>query len=182
MQTCSLRSLLRGIPLILIGLFVVVAVTYYFHFPLLQTEAEIKLVSPKLITATILPLSQNLGLGNKIPLLKQFIDNTAMLTQQLNAIQARDLSRQMGTEFRENETVLDGFSRYLNQQINQFIGPYREYISIGLAVALFLFLMGLLIPLRWLVILVAMAIWKLLVIFRLAKIKIANRPVEVVNF
>ena len=176
------RSLSRGIPLILIGLFLMVTVTYYFYSPLLKEEAEIKLVSPKMITTVVLPLIQNKVLSDNIPILKPLTDNSKMLTQKITAVQARDLSQQMGVEFKKNETMFDGLSRWLNQQINQFIGPYREYISIGLAVALFLFLMGLLILFRWLIVLIAWIIWKLLIIIHLVKIVTTDHPVEVVNF
>ncbi|MFC1700612.1 hypothetical protein ACFLZ0_00480 [Patescibacteria group bacterium] len=61
------------------------------------------------------------------------------------------------------EKQKDFLYELISQNINNFIEPYEEYLSIGLAISLFFILKTLSVPFMWLVIFVSWLIFKLLV-------------------
>jgi hypothetical protein len=158
------RSATRGIGLILTTAIIIISLAYYFNSPLLKPEKEVK-VPDWMVSTVIVPASKMLPISSK----------------EL-AEQSENLSKQFGIEIKGDEELPELFERIVNTKMNEYLGPYRKYISIGLAFGLFFALRAVMIPFGLLVLLLAGVTIKILEVLKVVQIKKEQKELDVVSF
>lgn len=134
------KILRRGLPSILTGLALVIAVAFYFSPLALQSQDQIRLPRP-LFNIIIQPI-------------------TKIFEEQVPISQ---LSEQFGINLEGNEKFEDILYQVVNQEINKYGQPYQQYFPLGLALGIFFALKTIGFLFGWLVILLSWLIFKVLV-------------------
>ena len=137
----QVNKILRlGLPSILTGLALIIAAAFYFSPLALQSQDQIRLPRP---------------LFNIIiqPIIKTF-EGQVPISQ---------LSEQFGINLEGNEKFEDILYQVINQEINKYSQPYKQYFPLGLAVGIFFALKTIGFIFGWLVILLSWLIFKVLV-------------------
>jgi len=134
------KILRRGLPSILTGLALIIAAAFYFSPLALQGQDQIRL--PRPIFNIILQ-----------PIVKIFEEQ----------IPISQLSEQFGVDLEGNEEIGDILYQVINQEINKYSQPYKQYLPFGLAIGVFFALKAIGVVLMWLVILLSWLIFKILV-------------------
>jgi hypothetical protein len=137
-----------GLPTVLTGLALVMAMAYYFSPLALQGQDQIR-VPRFLFDIVVQPMAKTLE--EQIPI-SQF-------------------SEQFGISLKGDESFQDVLYQVVNQEINKHGQPYRQYFPLGLALGIFFALKVVSIPFKWLVILLSWLIFKILVSIGAIKIQ-----------
>lgn len=141
------KILRKGLPLVLTGLSLMIAVVYYSSPLALRGQDEIKIPRP-LFDA----ISQSV----------------------INIVGGQDFSSQLGQPVGDSlivdEEISDMLYKGINQEINRYGGNYKQYFPFGLALGVFFAVKAISIPFMWLVILLSGIIFKFLVALGAVKI------------
>ncbi len=142
------KILKRGLPFVLTGLALVIAMAYYFSPLALSGQNEITIPRPlfdKLIDPVLEILKNQVPVNQFEQIVGQFGIN---LDTEINFV---------------NQEVKDNIYQSLNKEVNKQGQVYIEYLTFGLAIGLFFALKVLGIPFMWLTILLTWLIFKILV-------------------
>lgn len=96
-----------------------------------------------------------------------------LISQNQKTLEAgkKSLSSALGMEIKGEETMKDVLFRLLNKQLVIITKPYQEYISIGFVLVIFLTLLTVNLPYRWITGFFAWIIFKIFVLLGMAKIQ-----------
>ena len=147
----------RGLPSILTGLSLIIATAYYFSPLALHGQNQIQIPRP-LFNIIVQPIMTT-------------IEKQVPLSQ---------ISEQLGIPLEENieissEQLQGHLYQSINQEINRYSQPYKQYFPFGLAVGFFLVLKTISVFFMWLIVLLSWLIFKILV--SLGAIKIQEQAV-----
>ena len=142
------KILKKGLPFVLTGLALVIAAAYYFSPLALQGQNKIRI--PRFLFDVIAQ-----------PITKTFEEQ----------IPVSQFSRQLGVDLKSDENFQDVLYRAVNQEINKYSQPYKQYFPLGLAIGVFFTLKLIGLPFMWLVILLSWLIFKVLVSLGAIKIQ-----------
>ena len=147
----------RGLPSILTGLSLIIATAYYFSPLALHGQNQIQIPRP-LFNIIVQPIMTT-------------IEKQVPLSQ---------ISEQLGIPLEENieissEQLQGHLYQSINQEINKYSQPYKQYFPFGLAIGFFLVLKTISVFFMWLIVLLSWLIFKILV--SLGAIKIQEQAV-----
>ncbi|OQX71501.1 hypothetical protein B6D52_01290 [Candidatus Parcubacteria bacterium 4484_255] len=151
------KSCFKGLSFVVLAISLLLAVIYYFN-PLLTINQQALEIPPQVFKPLV-------NLSNEI------------LSNSLSA----GLS-QTGLINLENQGIEVEIAKMVNQELKEFIGPYSQEISIGIAVALFLVLRFVGMILGMVSIIMARIIFYILFVCKVVKIDFKMKPVEVIKF
>ena len=151
------KTCFKGLSFVVLAMSLLLAVIYYFN-PLLTIDQQVLQVPPQ-VFRPLVNLSNEI-ISNSLP---------AGLSQ-------------TGLINLENKGIEDELAKSVNQGLKEFIGPYSQEISIGVAVALFLALRFLGMILRIISIILARIIFYILFVLKIARIELKNKEAEIISF
>jgi len=167
----------RGLPRLLTVLFILVALVYYFS-PHPAQIAKRKIEIPRATFNTIIKPFESL-IAERLP--EGINDLDAEATQILTAKEIKELKDKYGIEIKNGDTLKDFIYQLVNYQLNSAPDPYKKFIPIGLAIALFLSLKIVSLIYVPLAILFSWLIMKILLALKFANIKTETKEVETVK-
>lgn len=167
----------RGLPILITALILMISLVYYFSPSLAQTKQRELRLPRKTFNLVIEPLE---GL-----ILERLEGEIASLDVEARKIltpeQIQELEQKYSIKIEQDETIKDFLYKLVNFQINNAAGPYKRFIPIGLAVALFIGLKILSLIYIPLVVLFSWLALELLVLLGFVKKEIETREVETVK-
>lgn len=167
----------RGFPRLLTGLFIVVALVYFFSpHPIEIGKREI-IIPRETFNSLITPFERLIA--ERLP--EGVNDLDAEAVEFLTPQQIKELEDKYDIEIKQGETLKDFIYKLTVYQINVAPDPYKKFIPIGLAITLFLFLKIVSFIYIPFVILFSWLIMKILLVSKFAKIKIETKEVETVK-
>jgi len=167
----------RGLPIFITVLCVLISSVYYFSpHPADIAKGEIKI--PRKTFDTITTPLESLILA-RLP--KETLSLDANVKEILTDVQMKELKERYNIEITETDTIRDFVYKLMIYQVNDARGPYKKFIPIGLAIALFLalkivslFYVAIVIMLSWLAL-------KILIVLKFVKTEIETKEVETVK-
>ena len=151
------KSCFKGLSFVILAVSLLLAVIYYFN-PLLTIDQQVLEIPPE----TFRPI---VDLSNEI-----LLDSLPVGLSQAGLINL------------ENQGIEIELAQSVNNALEEFIGPYSQEISIGLAIALFLILRFIGMILRIISIIIARIIFYILFICKATKINSQMKSIEVIRF
>jgi len=167
----------RGLPRLLTVLFIVVALVYYFS-PHPAQIAKRKIEIPRATFNMIIKPFESLII-ERLP--EGINDLDAEATKILTQKEIKELKDKYGIEIKPGETLQDFIYKLVNYQLNSAPDPYKKFIPIGLAIALFLSLKLVSFIYVPLMILFSWLIMKILLASKFANVKTETKEVETVK-
>lgn len=166
----------RGLPLLVTGLILVVAMIYYFS-PSLMEMKQIELsISQNNFKLVIKPLERLIG--EKLPEGMTLDTDVNMF---LGKEELKELEKNYGIKVEKGDTGKDVLYKLVNYQLNNVTGPYRKFIPLGLAIGLFIVLKIVSIIYVALVILLSWLILKILTAVKFVRLEKETKEVETVK-
>ncbi len=141
------KILRKGLPLVLTGLSLIIAVVYYSSPLALRGQDEIKISRP-LFDAISQSVINIVGGQNFNSQLGQPVDDLLIVDEEISAL------------------LYEG----INQEINRYGSSYKQYFPLGLTLGVFFVVKVISIPFMWLIILLSGIVFKLLVALGAVKI------------
>lgn len=167
----------RGLPIFITALCLMISLIYYFS-PKLTTTIQKEIKIPRNVFNLIIEPLEGL-------ILEKLSGEVASLDAEaikiLNSQQIQELKQNYGIEIKEGETIKDFLYNLVNYQINNIAGPYKKFIPIGLAIALFIGLKIISLLYIPFVVLFSWLALKLLILLGFAKVEIETKEVETVK-
>lgn len=155
------RILKTGLPIVLTGLSIVIATAYFYSPTSLKHQGEIKV--PKALFDVIISPALNLVTKNVSNSLNIPLDQ---INQSPDSFDLEALVGSIeGLGVAKTEVQSENFYQIINQQINNLLTNYKQYIAIAFAISIFFGLKFISFFFMWLVILLTWLIFKLLVKF-----------------
>lgn len=198
------QFLKQGIGTIIFVLFFAVSAAYHFS-PNVQNLANEELKVPRNVFDLILP---SLGgfLAGQIPGISLTPEKTAgeilnqLFSEQVKQLpksvspqlfekekqkflaeQKTAISEQFGIKFKDDQKLSDIFYDFANTKLNQYLGAYKIFIPAILSSSLFLTLLALSVPFKWLATLIVFAIFKIFAYSGIIFITTVKTDKEVLN-
>jgi energy-coupling factor transporter transmembrane protein EcfT len=167
----------RGLPILITALILLVALVYYFSPGLERMEQKEIKIPRKVFDFIIEPLA---GLIEKR--LPQEIESLDVEADKiLTPEQLGELKQQYNISLIEGDTIRDFLYELVDFQLNNVITPYKKFIPIGLAIALFFALRAVAMIYMALVIMLSWVFLKLLILLRFIKVEIETKEVETIK-
>ena len=151
------KSCFKGLSFVILAVSLLLAVIYYFN-PLLTIDQQVLEIPPE----TFRPI---VDLSNEI-----LLDSLPVGLSQAGLINL------------ENQGIEIELAQSVNNALEEFIGPYSQEISIGLAITLFFILRFVGMILRIISIIIARIIFYILFICKIIKVGSKMKPIEVIKF
>jgi len=151
------KSCFKGLSFVILAISLLLAVIYYFN-PLLTIDQQVLEVPPEIFKPIV-------NLSNEIVL-----DSLPVGLSQTGLVNL------------ENQNIEVGLAQKVNQTLKEFIGPYSQEISIGLAIALFFILRFMGMILRIISVILARIIFYILFICKIIKISSEMKSSEIIKF
>ncbi len=151
------KSCFKGLSFVILAVSLLLAVIYYFN-PLLTIDQQVLEIPPE----TFGPI---VNLSNEI-----LLDSLPVGLSQAGLINL------------ENQGIEIELAQRVNRGLEEFIGPYSQEISIGLAITLFFILRFVGMILGIISIIIARIIFYILFICKIIKVGSKMKPTEVVKF
>jgi hypothetical protein len=167
----------RGLPRLLTALFIVVALVYFFS-PHPAEIAKREITIPREIFNSFITPFENL-IVERLP--EGVNDLDAEAVNFLTPQQIQELKDKYNIEIKQDETMKDFIYKLVNYQLNAAPDPYKKFIPIGLAIALFLSLKIAGFIYLPFVILLSWLIMKILLALKFTRIERETKEVETVK-
>jgi len=167
----------RGLPILITALVLVISLVYYFS-PGLEVLAQKDIRIPRNIFDGVI--------GGLAPLIeKKLPENMKSLDVEVDRIltpeEIEELEIKYDIILSNNTTTKDLLYELVNYQINGARGPYKKFIPIGFAIALFLALRIVSVFYISLVIILSWAFLRILILLNFVKIEIETKEIETVK-
>jgi hypothetical protein len=167
----------RGLPILVTVLILIISLVYYFS-PSLERAVEKEIRLPRNVFDVVI--------GALTPLIeKRLPGGIDSLDVEAGKIlgyeEIKELEEKYGIEIKQGETAKDFLYKLVNFQLNSGQTPYKKFIPIGLAVALFLGLRLISIVYIALVIILSWMFLKLLILLKFARTEIETKEVETIK-
>jgi len=167
----------RGLPRLLTALFIVVALVYFFS-PHPAEIAKREIIIPREIFNSVIKPFEKLII-ERLPEGVNDLDIEA--SKILTPKEIKELKDKYNIELKEGETLKDFIYKLANYQLNVAPDPYKKFIPIGLAIALFLSLKIVSLIFVPLTILLSWLIMKILLALKFTRIEKETKEVETVK-
>ncbi len=167
----------RGLPILITALILLISLAYYFSPKLMETKQFELKISRSAFDLVIKPLESLIK--ERLPVEEGGLETKA--DKVLSQEEKQDLERRYEIAIEPEDTVKDVLYKLVNYQVNNFSGPYRRFVPIGLAIGLFIALKIISLIYIPLVILLSYLILKLLMLLKFVKVEIETREVETVK-
>jgi len=167
----------RGLPRFFTALFILVALVYYFS-PHPAQIAKREIIIPREVFNSVIKPFEKL-ITERLPEGVNDLDIEA--NRVLTVKEMGELKDKYDIELKEGETLKDFIYKLANYQLNSAPDPYKRFIPIGLAIALFLSLKIVSFIYIPLTILFSWLIMKILLALKFAKIETETKEVETVK-
>ena len=166
----------RGLPGLITGLVLLISLVYYFS-PFLMEMKQVELRIPRNTFNLVIKPFENL-IKERLPG-EMNLDSEAVKILTIQQIQ--ELEEKYGIIIEENDTGKDVLYKLLSFQLSNATGPYRKFIPIGLAIAMFIGLKIASIIYVVLVVLLSWLVLELLMVLKFVKIEKETKEVETIK-
>jgi hypothetical protein len=166
----------RGLPIVITGLILVVALLYYFSPSLMKMKQVEFKISRNTFNLVITPLEDLIE--KRLP---GTVELDAEATKIMSQEQIKELEEKYGITVKKEDTGKDILYQLVNFQLTNATGPYRKFIPIGLAIAMFIGLKIASIIYVALVVLLSWLALELLMVLKFVKTKMETKEVETIK-
>jgi len=167
----------RGLPIFMTALILLISVVYYFS-PHIEKFQHKQITVPRKFFNTIIAPLEGVIISRLEGQIKDLdVEASKILTPQ----QIADLKQKYGIEIQKNETIKDFLYALINYQLNNVSDPYKQFIPIGLAIAMFLGLKFISLFYVAFVILFSWLVLRILILLKFARIETETREVETIK-
>lgn len=166
-----------GLPLVLTGLSLMIAIVYFYSPLSLNNQEQIQI--PRTWFDAVSGPAINFFSKN----LSQKFELPPAIGFQNNSFDAQFLLKEiLGKENNSFERQEENLYQTLNKEVNRLFGDYKKYLAISLAISLFFGLKFAGMLFAWLVILLTWLALRLLILFKIVNIREKEVSKEVIEF